>query len=164
MTQATRAALRAYFAALAGLLVIAGAQAAPTRVALGKATILYDTAVWRATTAGDGTVTFTCIAADCGGQPRVFASTATVRELAAALAAARRDSRAVRDDGVPPLPFPALSYSSGCRGPDAPILFAGGQIGDDGYRFTTSILQGCNFNPPLPEARFVELLRGFETN
>jgi hypothetical protein len=155
---------RLLLAGAAMLVAVSGTQAAPTRVALGKAMILYDNAVWRTATAGDGTITFTCVAPDCGGQPRVFASVTNVRELSATLAAARRDGRTIRDTGVPPLPFAALSYSSGCRSPDAPILFAGGQVGDEAYRFTTAIVTGCNFNPAPPEPRFLELVRGLETN
>jgi hypothetical protein len=159
-----RPAIRLLLPALAGVVAAATAEAAPTRVALGKAMILYDSAVWRAATAGDGTITFTCIAPDCPGQPHVFASLTNVRELSTSLAAARRDGRTIRDNAVPPLPFPALSYSSGCRSPDAPILFAGGQVGEEAYRFTTAILTGCNFNSALPEARFTDLVRGLETN
>jgi hypothetical protein len=139
------------------------AMAAPSRVPLGKASILYDTSVWRATP-GNGAVTFTCIAPDCMAQPHVFASVTNARDLAQSMATAQREGRRIRDDGVPPLPFAALSYPSGCRAVDAPILFAGGQIDDVAYVFVTSLTSGCNFSPPLPESRFVELLRGFETN
>jgi hypothetical protein len=140
------------------------ARADTSRVPLGKATILYDTSVWRAVVSGNNAVTFTCIAADCTGQPHVFATLSAGREFSSALAAARRESRPIPDDGVPPLPFPALSYWSGCRASDAPILFAGGLIGGQGFIFTTAITSGCNFGAELPRARFIELLRGFETN
>jgi hypothetical protein len=152
----------------AAIVAIAGwhlpAAAATSRVPLGKATILYDTSVWRAVVSGNNAVTFTCVAADCMGQPHVFATLATGRDFSAAVTAARRESKPIRDDGVPPLPFPALSSWSGCRALDEPILFAGGQINGEGFIFTTSITSGCNFGPRLPEKLFVELLRGFETN
>jgi hypothetical protein len=153
----------AFAIAIAGVVGWAGADAAPMRLPLGKATILYDTAIWRALVS-DGAISFTCIAPDCTGQPRVFANVTTARDLAQRTAAAQHDSRRLRDDGVPSIPFPALAYWSGCRAQDAPILFSGGQVGDVAYAFVTAITAGCNFNPPMPEARFVELLRGFETN
>ena len=140
------------------------AAATPSRVPLGKATIVYDTSDWRATMTGNGAITFTCVAPDCAAQPHVFASTASARDLAQSLAAAQREGRRIRDDGVPPLPFVALAYPSGCRAADSPILFSGGQIDGVGYLFVTSLTPGCNFSPPLPEGRFVQLLRGFETN
>src|SRR5215213_5636195 len=108
----------------AGALRLADAgNAAVSRLPLGKASIVFDTSVWRATVSGNDAITFTCIAADCADQPHVFASLAAGREFSLAVAAARRDSRPLRDDGVPPLPFPATSYLSGCRAVDTPILF-----------------------------------------
>jgi hypothetical protein len=140
------------------------AGAATSRVPLGKASILYDTAVWRAVVSGNNAVTFTCIAIDCVGQPHVFATLSSGRDFASAIAVARRDSSPIPDNGVPPLPFPALAYWSGCRASDSPILFAGGQVDGQGFLFTTTIVAGCNFVAELPRSRFVELLRGFETN
>jgi hypothetical protein len=151
----------AVFAAAAPL---APATAAPSRVMLGTATVIYDTDNWKASVTGNDGVTFTCVAVDCSGQPHVFANVESPREIAADIAAARRGSRTIADDGVPPLPFPAIAYRSSCRGADTPVLFAGGQIGGVGYRFTTAITVGCNSSPPLTDARFLELIRGFATD
>ncbi len=150
---------------VAGLaaLTAPGVAAAPSRALLGKASVVYDTAIWRAAVSAEA-VTFTCIAADCMGSPHVFAVLSAGRDLGSAIAKAQRDGKAIRDDGVPPLPFAAISYWSGCRALDEPILFAGGQINGQGYIFTTQLTGGCNRGPHMPEDRFVELLRGFETN
>lgn len=160
---ACRRAAAAAIAALSLFTAAVPAAAAPSRVPLGKASILFETTIWRAVV-GPESVTFTCIAADCTGQPHVFATLSSGRDLSASIAAARRDGRPIRDDGVPPLPFPAISHWSGCRAMDEPILFAAGQVNGQGYVFTTVIASGCNFGSAMPESRFVELIRGFETN
>ena len=133
-------------------------------VDLEGAILEYDPSVWRAA----GNTVFTCIAADCEGEPSVFAS-ATRIVPDDNQAGCRSDEEAAMDRApifvVPAAREPSIELSawsawSGCRALDAPILGACGVHDGFVYRFTNALAHGCNRGPDLLLSRFVELLQG----
>ena len=134
---------------------------------LGEVMIEYDPAVWKATElSGVAAVEFTCIAADCPGEPDVYATAtdATADDTGdpASLGLDTRqldDPLATQDNGIE---FVATSSWSGCRARDAATLSAVGIVGGTRYRFTTTLGIGCNHVPEMPEDRFLALLRGVQ--
>jgi hypothetical protein len=137
-------------------------------------TVTYDDATWRVgNPTGPGAVVFTCVAADCKGNPMVFAMAEPPPESSAVLTRpfcrARLDPAMAWSHTLPlidlsggpyALPFAAVTRWSGCRAMDQPILEACAEHGDLLYRFTTRFGGGCNFDPPVPAHHFQALLRG----
>ena len=112
------------------------------------------------------TLTLTCIAPDCGGEPSVYAIANAISSAAGVdrhicTAGDRNWRRALPlgETPVGPIGLSADSRWSGCRAMDTPILEACGELGGLLYRLTTRVGEGCNFAPRLPESRFLSLLR-----
>jgi hypothetical protein len=152
-------------AALAAFVLLAPAAQAAEHVRLGEAMVEYDPSVWKVMElSGVASLSFTCIAADCKGEPQVHAVTTAIE------GDVLRDFfyDGARQDGVPlvdpsprdGVPFEAVSGWSGCRARDNPILSARGRQGGIAYYFNAGVSAGCNFRVYLPKERFVELLRG----
>lgn len=132
-------------------------------VRLNELVVTYNPSVWRQ----NGLAGFTCVAPDCKGEPSVYLLARIAAWGGPPPCAAYAGTDLDRSNGTPlgegpvgRLGFAMVSRWSGCRALDAPIIEACGVWAGVVYEFTTSLSQGCNREPAMPEERLIELLEG----
>lgn len=157
---------------LALLLALAAPSRAGDRgeVRLRDVLIGYDTKVWTtAPPAPDTSLTFNCVPPACEGHVMVFVISESLAEPndpppdgicprtfdVEPMGEPTTAPAATADEGR--IAFTAFSGWSGCRAMDSPIREACGNHAGNIYRFTTSLDDGCNFEPDIPADLFLAL-------